>query len=263
MGSGEFPRLHFHRYEFKYLLRPFEEERVLAELERRMERDVHSSSQGYYYVRSHYFDSAGLVCHREKIHGHRRRHKFRLRMYSESDRFRDPLFMELKGKDDMLVYKHRMPLEAEGVAPALSAGRSAIADLVASSPGANGVADSFLFDLFRRGLSPSVVVEYRRTAFQHRADPDFRATLDTGIIARRCGQSGLPTGRPQDLASSFSVLEIKFRYRLPAWFHRLIQDLQLRRRSFSKFSEATERVYIDDPAGALDRFMERGVICRS
>jgi len=263
MGSAETPRLHFHRYEFKYLLRPFEEERVLAELDRRMELDVHSSTRGYYFVRSHYFDSAGLACYREKINGHRRRHKFRLRMYSESAAFRDPLFMELKGKDDMLVYKHRMPLEAEGVAPALSAGRSAIADLVASSPGANGVADSFVFDLFRRGLSPSVVVDYRRAAFQRPADPDFRATMDTRVIARRCDSEGLPTGRPRDLSSPFSVLEIKFRYRLPAWFHRLIQDLELRRQSFSKFSVATRRVYIEDSAGVLDRLMERGVTCRS
>ena len=263
MESEETPRLHFHRYEFKYLLRPFEEERVLGELDRRMDRDVHSSTGGYYFVRSHYFDSAGLTCYREKINGHRRRHKFRLRMYSDSERFIEPLFMELKGKDDMLVYKHRMPLEAEGVAPALSAGRSAIADLVTSSPGANGVADSFVFDLFRRGLSPSVVVDYRRTAFQHSADPDFRATMDTRVIARRCNRNGLPAGRPMNLSAPYSVLEIKFRYRMPAWFHRLIQDMELRRQSFSKFSVATRRVFMDDRAGELDRLMERGVTCQS
>ncbi len=263
MESGQPPRLHFHRYEFKYLLRPFEEEKVLRELDRRMERDVHSSAAGYYFVRSHYFDSSGLCCYREKVNGHRRRHKFRLRMYSDSDRFIDPLFMELKGKDDMLVYKHRMPLKARGVAPALSRGKSAIADLVTASPEANGVADSFVFDLFRRGLAPSVVVDYRRTAFQHRADPDFRATLDTRVVARRCDRSGLPAGRPQNLSSPYSVLEIKFRYRLPAWFHRLIQDMELRRQSFSKFSVATRRVYMDDPAGMLDRLMERGVTCQS
>lgn len=263
MGFAETPRLHFHRYEFKYLLRPFEEELVLAELGRRMELDVHSSARGYYFVRSHYFDSTGFACYREKVNGHRRRHKFRLRMYSESAAFSNPLFMELKGKDDMLVYKHRMPLEAEGIAPALSAGRSAIADLVTSSPGANGVADSFVFDLFRRGLYPSVVVEYRRTAFQHRADPDFRATLDNRVVAQRCDRGGLPAGRTRDLSSPYSVLEIKFRYRLPAWFHRLIQDLELRRRSFSKFSVATRRVYMDDRTGVLDRLMERGVTCQS
>lgn len=263
MPPGDVPRLHFHRYEFKYLLRPSEEERVRTELDRRMERDEHSSSSGYYFVRSHYFDSAGLVCYREKVNGHRRRHKFRLRMYSQSDVFRDPLFMELKGKDDMLVYKHRMPLGAEGVASAIAGGRSTMADLVTGSPGANGVADSFVFDLFRRGLFPSVVVDYRRTAFQHRADPDFRATLDTRVIARRCDRAGLPAGRPRDLASPFSVLEIKFRYRLPAWFHRLIQDMELRRQSFSKFSVATRRVYVDDQAGMLDRLMERGFTCQS
>jgi hypothetical protein len=255
------PRLHFHRYEFKYLLRPMEERKVLAELARRMERDAHSSSGGYYFVRSHYFDSHCLSCYREKINGHRRRHKFRLRMYSGEDRFRDPIFMELKGKDDMLVYKHRMPLEADGLARALESGRGAIADLVTTTPGANGVAGSFVFDLFRRGLSPSVVVDYRRSAFVDPANPDFRVTLDCRIMAQRCSRCGLPVGMPRDLSSPLSVLEVKFRYSMPAWFHRLLQELQLRRMSFSKFSVATRRVHIDDPAGRVHRCVERGVDC--
>jgi len=261
--SEKLPRLHFHRYEFKYLLRPFEEAKILAELDLRMDRDEYSSSEGDYFVRSHYFDSTSLCCYREKVNGHKRRHKFRLRMYEKADGFRDPVFMELKGKDDMLVYKHRMPLQAEELAPALGRGRGAVATMVTECPGANGVAHSFVFDLFRRGLSPSVVVDYRRTAFEHRADPDFRATVDSRVLARRCDRNGLPVGRPQDLVSPFSVLEIKFRYRMPAWFLRLIQEMELGRQSFSKFSLGTRRVLIDDPAGSLDRFIERGVSCPS
>jgi hypothetical protein len=36
----------------------------------------------------------------------------------------------------------------------------------------------------------------------------------------------------------YTVMEVKFRHRVPAWFHRILQSHELRRRSLSKIGES-------------------------
>jgi hypothetical protein len=249
-------KLHFHRYEFKYLVSGDRGNAVVSALERRMERDSHSAPDGSYHVRSMYFDTADFAYHREKESGQHSRHKFRIRSYGTDAC--SPVFLELKGKHDCLVYKHRQSVEENGLGEALEAGTGALCDFITGSGCCNGVGLHFAADCFRRRLSPSLVVDYRRTAFENRANPDFRATLDTGVRAWRARRNGAPTGIPRDLSPCFSVLEIKFRYRLPSWFHRLAQNLDLDRVSYSKFHRAGERLWMNDASSLLDRMIERG-----
>ncbi|MEN8210060.1 MAG: VTC domain-containing protein, partial [Candidatus Fermentibacteria bacterium] len=105
MKTGDAPRLHFHRYEFKYLIEGTTLSGILRELELRLERDIHSDATGSYFVRSHYFDTDTFDLYREKLAGLQRRYKFRLRSYSSSSLYTGPLFLELKGRNDSLVYK--------------------------------------------------------------------------------------------------------------------------------------------------------------
>lgn len=249
-------KLHFHRYEFKYTISGEVAETVLATLENRMERDAHSSPQGSYRVRSLYFDTASFAYHRQKEDGLHSRYKFRIRSYSQDPM--DPVFLELKGKHDCLVYKHRHIMSSPGFPEAMAGGMGTLCSFVMDSPGCNGVGRHFVADCFRNRLSPSVVVDYDRTAFENSANPDFRATIDRDVTAWKARRDGTPAGSPEDLSPDFDVLEIKFRYHLPGWFHRLTQSLELTRVSFSKFYNAGDRLWMANTGSQLNRMVERG-----
>lgn len=261
MNLDPAPKLHFHRYEFKYLVGGEKLAAVLRELELRLQRDVHSDRTGSYFVRSHYFDTDAFDIYHEKVAGLRERYKFRLRNYSAGTEFSDPLFLELKGKVDNLVHKHRMVLEARRVETALTSDTTALAELILECGTMNGTGSRFVFDVFRKRISPSVIVDYQRTAFENSADPDFRATLDREILAIRAGHDGHPRGPARLITRDLQILEIKFRYRIPRWFHRLIQELQLERLSISKFAVATELSYMADRHAGLNRILERRTAC--
>ncbi len=261
MELDEAPRLHFHRYEFKYLISGRVLQGILRELELRLERDIHSDATGSYFVRSHYFDTDNFDLYHEKIAGLRKRYKFRMRSYSGTPLYSDPLFLELKGRNDNLICKHRLPLDPAAVENVMKNGTKQFAGMLLDSQVTSGTGRRFVFDVFRKRISPSVVVDYHRTAFENRANPDFRVTLDREVLAYRAGSNGHPAGNCRSISDGFHVLEIKFRYHLPGWFHRLIQEFELKRISFSKFAHATDVIYMNTFHSNLDRIIERRPAC--
>ena len=261
MKTDDAPRLHFHRYEFKYLISGTTLSGILRELELRLERDIYSDATGSYFVRSHYFDTDNFDLYYEKLAGLLKRYKFRLRSYSSEPFYAGPLFLELKGKNDNLVYKHRLPVDPEAVERVMKNGTKHFAGLLLDSNIESSTGKRFIFDVFRRRISPSVVVDYQRTAFENRANPDFRVTLDSDVLAYRAGSNGHPAGNGRYISDGFSILEIKFRYHFPGWFHRLIQEFELKRVSFSKFASATDVIYMNTFYSNLDRIFERRPAC--
>lgn len=263
MTGSEAPRLHFHRYEFKYILTSELLRGITRELDLRLDRDVHSGARGDYFVRSHYFDTDAFDLYYEKLAGLRKRYKFRIRSYSDSDSYTPPLFLELKGRNNNLVYKHRMLLDPETAEEALGQGTKTLAGILMEREHLCNTGRRFVFDVFRKRISPSVVVDYHRSAFENRANPDFRVTLDRAVMAYRALPSGHPAGTCRTISDGFHILEIKFRYRMPSWFLRLIQEFQLKLVSFSKFAFATGAVFMDSIPSSLDRKFERRPACLS
>ncbi len=261
MNSADTPRLHFNRFEFKYLLPADTMSEIVKEIKLRLEPDIHSDADGGYFIRSHYFDTDEFDLFYEKLAGLRKRYKFRLRNYSNKSTYANPLFLELKGRDDALVYKHRIILGADMVEESLRTGTVGFAEYLLEQKEISRVEERFVFDVFKMKLSPSVVVDYHRAAFESRANPDFRATIDINVKAYRALSDGHPAGNPISISPNLQILEIKFRYRLPMWFHRLIQIHQLRRVSFSKFAYATNLVYMNSYDSHLNRIIERSPAC--
>ena len=254
-------KLHFHRYEFKYLIAGSTLSGILRELELRLDRDIHSDATGSYFVRSHYFDTDAFDLYYEKLAGLLKRYKFRIRSYSGAPLYTGPLFLELKGRNDSLVYKHRLPLDPGAVERVMKNGTKHFAGLLLDSQATSGTGRRFVYDVFKKRISPSVVVDYYRTAFENRANPDFRVTLDRNVLAYRASSNGHPAGNSRTISDGFTVLEIKFRYHLPGWFHRLIQEFELKRISFSKFAYATDVIYMNTFYSNLDRIFERRPAC--
>lgn len=255
--------LHFYRYEFKYILSNGVLQTVAEELDRHLSRDVHCRDNGNYLIRSVYFDSPDMRWFHEKRNGLEKRFKYRLRSYSHGVRgFEDPLYLELKGRNGALVIKHRVKLPLLVFSEGLEGGTRRLRKLLSIDFTGNNVAERFIAQSLRYRLSPSVITDYTRAAWEDIANPDFRATIDGATNAYQASRVGLPRGNPEEIIPGGGILEIKFRYRIPFWFQRLIRELELERVSCSKFQRAVEAVYLGNTGSRLNRLIERSKACQ-
>ncbi|MGE3173512.1 MAG: polyphosphate polymerase domain-containing protein [Planctomycetota bacterium] len=226
--------LHFSRFEFKYVMPQALRREVEAELGHFVHLDafVQDQPDQQYFVRSLYFDDPVYSCFRAKVDGQHTRSKFRIRTYTDAAVTSVPWFLEIKGRFNNLVFKHRVPL-APLADPTLAGERLARAVLAAAPPGR--VREQFEFQLFRRQLRPIVRVDYRRRPYISRFDPDFRVTFDSELRAA-ADDAMVPARGPaaRALLPGYTVMEVKFRHHVPAWFHRVLQAYDLRRVSISK-----------------------------
>jgi len=231
-------KLHFARYEFKYLLPLALRREVESELRYFVDYDpfVASCENHRYFVRSLYFDDPSCSAFYDKVDGLLSRSKFRLRTYTNELNEDVPRFLEIKGRHNNLVYKHRTPL-----AGSRHDNDSDIDKLILSQAENSKVKDQFEYALYRKALQPVAVVDYERRPYISKYDPEFRLTFDEklrGTLSNKLFPSKMDTAR--DLLVGYTVMEVKFRYHIPSWFHRIIMSYELRRVSISKICEAMQ-----------------------
>ncbi|MDG1050667.1 MAG: polyphosphate polymerase domain-containing protein [Planctomycetota bacterium] len=232
-------KLHFSRFEFKYLLPKDLREELETQFQYFVELDPFVAGQpgSKYFVRSLYFDNDQRTHYWEKAEGLKHRKKFRLRTYTKDPRSETPQFLEIKGRHNNLVFKHRTPLaKATGSGlHGLPFPNATTHDLLARlAPGP--IREQFEFDLHRRRIKPVTLVDYRRRPYVSKYDPEFRMTFDDSLqgVATDSLFPG-SVARSRAVLPGYTILEVKFRFHLPKWFHRLIQSTELRRVSISKF----------------------------
>ncbi|HHH38233.1 MAG TPA: polyphosphate polymerase domain-containing protein [Sedimenticola sp.] len=235
-------RLHFARFEFKYVLPTRLRDEIERELGYFLQFDpfVASTPEHKYFVRSLYFDDPDFTAFYDKIDGLRTRSKFRLRTYSNRIDRPAPIFLELKGRHNNLVFKHRVPVGGEE-ALRLARGDAVAERILAGSEAGVPVREQFQFELLRKRIRPVALIDYYRRPYISRYDPEFRITFDERL--RGTQTSALfpgPAERGRDLLPGYTVVEVKFRYHVPAWFHRIIQSYELRRVSISKICRGIE-----------------------
>jgi SPX domain protein involved in polyphosphate accumulation len=225
----------FARYEFKYLLRAPQAAQVQSELSHFMTADEHASQalDDQYFVRSLYFENAACDHFYEKIDGIKTRRKYRLRTYGNGDDVRQPVYLEEKGRHNERTYKQRVEINRDHLELFLEPGRCH--DLLAEYRDL-GLIQSFVFDCARRRLSPTIIVDYERKAFTSQFDVNFRVTFDRELrISATSRLFPPPHAVFRQCVPGWTIMEIKFLRRQPAWFHRILQAHGLHRISFSKF----------------------------
>lgn len=244
------PELHFSRFEFKYVL-PLElREEVERELQFFMALDPYVSTRhGYkYFVRSLYFDDDAMSLYYEKTDGVMERQKFRIRTYTDDAKEDCVRFLEVKGRHNAIVYKHRVEFP-DYVVDTLGEGASEFFSSVgeyhkrvAGETGVkNPVIERFLFDAYRMDLEPKVLIDYDRRPYVSKYAPDFRVTIDDSLEATVTGKLfGDIQSRRRRCLTGCSIIEVKFRRQIPAWFHRIIQAYELGRISVSKYCYGME-----------------------
>ena len=208
---------------------------IEAELLNFLELDPYVEKQAgsQYFVRSLYYDDPFFSSFQEKINGMHTRSKFRVRTYSSDPAARTPWFLEIKGRYNNLVLKHRVPLlQADGSAPDPTERDITAQILRCAEPGT--VRERFEYQLHRRRIRPVALIDYWRRPYISKYDPGFRLTFDSQLSATATDQLFPLHPATRSVVPGFTVLEVKFSHRIPSWFHRVIQSFELRRRSFSK-----------------------------
>jgi len=219
------------RHEFKY----FSPEYILQELENRvccvLKKDNHVGTQGFYNIRSIYFDDIYNTCYFENEDGIDPREKFRIRIYNNSD---ERISLELKQRKMGKCLKSSVPISKERV-EALSNFDFNSSILRCKNE------DSFLYKKFysqiqTRKLKPVNIVCYDRIPFIWKIG-NVRVTFDRNIRSgndfSKFFKSDLPT-RPI-LPIGTNLIEVKFDEFLPDFIYEILQTGRLNQTSFSKY----------------------------
>ena len=223
----------FSRYEFKYILNKKLRDQVERQIQHFMRYDgyVHPEFDNSYFVRSLYYDSPSSFNFYEKIDGIKKRKKFRLRTY---DKVNDNsiLFIEQKGRNVNRVFKRRTQIDESDIDYFYNAINY---DQLTHKYKDLKIINEFIADTMKRRISPVVLVDYLRRPYVSDYDMNFRVTFDSDIMAKASN-----TLFPSDenffrCLPGYTILEVKFFRKIPAWFHKLLLVYNLERVSVSKF----------------------------
>lgn len=241
------PELHFSRFEFKYIMPRHLRQAFESELGYFMALDPYVSARRHqkYFVRSLYFDDEALTCYYEKTDGVMVRRKYRIRTYTDNRDEDTAIFLEMKGRYNALVYKHRISLPRRIIGDIEGDSRVLIKTLVSLKQ--DTLLSAFIFDSLRMRLRPRMLIDYVRRPYVSRYAPDFRVTFDDSLESTVTGSLfNKVTDRKRAFLPGYSIVEVKFKRHIPSWFHRLIQSYELRRISVSKYCKGMERTGLAD-----------------
>ncbi|MFP6807244.1 MAG: polyphosphate polymerase domain-containing protein [Pseudomonadales bacterium] len=228
-------KLEFSRFEFKYVLQKSLRKAVEAELEYFMELDpfVSQTAHNKYFVRSLYFDDPRHTAFYDKIDGLKSRAKFRIRTYTNNQDGQTPQFLEEKGRHDNKVFKHRILIE------------DSIQTIIESNDSSNDLLTKFRYQWFKKTIRPVALIDYLRRPYISKFDHEFRVTFDERLQARDTSTLfPCKSTNAALLLPGYTVMEVKFGHRVPAWFHRIIQSFELRRVSISKICEGMKSLHL-------------------
>jgi len=215
---------HFLRYEFKYILDTKKRQNIEDELSHFMQLDpfVNRFENKKYLVRSLYFDDPVYSFYYEKTDGLMHRQKFRIRTYAMEYDEKIPIMLELKGRYNNFVYKHRKVLEhnVDSVTD--------VFDLLSTvDRDDNPLAKQFIYDRYKKRIKPVMLIDYQRRAYQSKYDYEFRITFDGDLYGTQTEQlfPGNTVYR-RKLIDGYTIMEVKFRKHVPPWFHRIMIKYQ-------------------------------------
>ena len=225
-----------YRYEFKYILNKKISDQIEKEARNFMIYDGHVKKElnNKYFVRSLYFENNFSSNFYEKVDGMKIRRKYRLRTYSNIFDPKVPIFFEVKGRISERTYKKRINIKNKYLNLFLS--QSQNFNLLNLYPN-NEMIINFIFDSFRKNLKPLILVDYKRRPYINKFGLYFRLTFDTNLLSSKTNNlfSNDKYSSWLECKAGYTILEVKFDRSIPAWFHRIIQCYDLKRKSISKF----------------------------
>jgi len=222
----------FSRFEFKYIIKKNVSEAIQNEVKNFTKIDSYASNKSKYLVRSLYFDNNLFTNFHEKVDGIKKRYKFRIRTYTDHDDFNTPLFLEMKGRNNLRTYKVRTKINKNDLN--LFYKQKNLLDLKHKYLN-NKLIEQYIFDSYKKKIIPKVLIDYNRLPLINKNGLYFRLTFDSNIKACSSNNIFNSTNSWKACIPGNDILEVKFDFTIPPWFHRIIQSYQLKRISVSKF----------------------------
>jgi len=217
----------FRRYEFKYLLKREEKERLLDQISCLLQSDLYPQST----VRNIYFNTENDLLIRRSMEKPIYKEKLRIRSYRKAS-CDSTVFVELKKKYRHVVYNRRVSLAEKDAREWLcGSGRRENPTQIEKE------IDYFLN--FYSSLKPSLFLSYDRVAFADSGESDLRITFDENILFRQEALDlredvwGTPL-LPEDKV----LMEIKCAGGMPLWLTNVLSREKIYKTSFSKYGTA-------------------------
>ena len=228
------------RYEAKYTITEDTARAIREWIRPVFSPDAHADpATGAYTVNNLYLDTPDRRFYLDTKLRKRRRFKLRVRYYGpEPDDF---LVLEVKSRDDRIVWKRRDAVDA-----------ARWPDVLGEVPAGGGRPDSFLDLATLCGATPVLHVRYTREPWVSDVDDYGRVTFDRELRYRLCyGAWEMATDEgdlvlyddPVTARSGGSpiVLEVKTETWVPPWAQALVQRFDLVQSGFSKYCFPLDR----------------------
>ena len=239
-------KLHFERYEYKYLIPEGCAEAVRRFIRPYVELDEYSavSPNLQYTINNLYLDTANLDLFMASMTDQLDRYKLRIRWYGESTA--GPIFFEVKRKIRQVILKDRARLSpadykamVRGEPLSLPEGAS-LNNLTA-----------FRNRMGETGACPVLFVRYTREAYESVFGEYARLTFDRAMCYQRATSWSL---KAEPRAWSYvdaspdtrgvrcaALVELKFTRDFPRWMSDLVAEFDLERVGYSKYFVATQQ----------------------
>lgn len=224
-----------YRHELKFLI-PTSTAKILKQrLPLIMKQDPHYD--GYYNIRSLYFDDIYHTAYHEKIDGIKDRSKYRIRIYNLEDIY---ISVEIKGKHNDLSYKKKDIINKKEYMYLMNKEYDKI------NIKDRKILEQFIFDIKNKNLVPMVIVDYQRLAYVYELE-DTRITFDEDIKSSRFNYDLFNKNLPlfSVLEPDEILIEIKFNENLPYIIKELLKDSHMTSIGLSKYTLCMEKKGID------------------
>jgi hypothetical protein len=246
------------RREYKYMLDERTAERVVKDISPFCRLDPVKGDE--YTIGSLYFDTPDLKLYRAQEEGRVNRFKLRVRTYP-GGKGKAPVFFEIKRKVDDVILKSRGAVPPDW--PKLLTGNDGEAPPESGSPEGDAAVRSFILLARVYHCQPTMMVRYRRIAFESMVDPYARVSFDRAVACQPVHDYSFATDegawRPlddpinQDTPDSRACLELKFTQHVPTWMVNLVRRFDLERVSYSKYALSIALWYLPNGARASAR----------
>lgn len=217
-----------YRHELKFKISNNAAEILKQKLSLILSKDKNAYyNDGSYLIKSLYFDDRDSSSYYEKMDGVLYRKKYRIRMYNDVDSF---IRLEKKMKHNNYTAKEQMLISKDIYSKILNGKVDEI-----DNP--EGLLLEFITNYKNKGLVPSVIVEYHRTAFTYPIS-DVRITFDSNIQSSLYNYDLFNTSYPRYNVDEpgKQVLEVKFNEVLPLHIANILNDIPACREAVSKFA---------------------------
>ncbi len=213
------------RHEYKYKLASNEALILKSVLDPLLDYDPHAKD-GYYEVRSLYYESPYDKNLLDKLGGISKREKLRIRFYDHDLSY---INFEKKVKEGGLGHKTKLKLDPIEVKKLLKNDCAFLKE-----KGKSGL--EFYAKIKSEVLNPKTIITYRRLAY-HYPLGNVRITIDDGIRTSLMVNSFLEKDIGYlPLESNLAILEIKYDSFLPDFIKRVLKGQNIQNISFSKYA---------------------------